>query len=77
LIVTKLPYFNNLFSTHSVLFHPEYFWSSADKQKTNIGERKRINVRFEVLVGMSMKMAAFRYVVSCDTDVSEALIASC
>jgi hypothetical protein len=66
--VTKLPYFKNLFSTNSVLFHREYFWRSADKRKTNIGELKRINVRFQVLIGMSMKMAAFRYVVSCGTE---------
>jgi uncharacterized membrane protein YozB (DUF420 family) len=58
----------NLFSTLSVLFHREYFWRSADKRKTNIEERRRINVRFEVLIGMSMKMAAFRYVLSCGTD---------
>jgi hypothetical protein len=68
LIVTKLPYFNNLFLTHSVLFHREYFWRIVDKRKTNIGDWSRINVRFHVLIGMSMKMVAFRKFVSCGSD---------
>jgi hypothetical protein len=38
------------------------------KRKSNTEERKLINVRFQVLVGMSMQMAVSRYVVSCGTD---------